>query len=63
MKPAAQLSIPDGDFALPSADEVSKLLRDYAQPLLFIDPAGPADMETMRTAIGLAMICWNLPVY
>jgi hypothetical protein len=63
MKPAALLPIPKGDFTLPDATEVSKLLRDYAQPLLYIDPAGPADMETMRTAMGLAMICWNLPVY
>jgi hypothetical protein len=49
--------------ALPDAAEVSKLLRDYAQPLLYADPAGPADVDTIRTAMSLAMICWNLPVY
>jgi hypothetical protein len=63
MKPAPLLQIPKGDFNLPDATQVSKLLRDYAQPLLYIDPDGPADLETMRTAMGLAMICWNLPVY
>lgn len=63
MKPAPPLQIPEGDFSLPDATQVSKLLRDYAQPLLYIDPDGPADLDTMRTAMGLAMICWNLPVY
>lgn len=63
MKPAPLLQIPEGDISLPDPVQVSQLLRDYAQPLLYIDPEGPADLETMRTAMGLAMICWNLPVY
>ena len=50
-------------YAVPAADEVSKLLRDFAEPLLYVDPAGPSDVETVRTAMMLAMICWNLPVY
>ena len=49
--------------ALPAPAEVSELLRDYAQPLLYADPEGPSDIETIRTAMMLAMICWNLPVY
>jgi hypothetical protein len=48
---------------LPEPAEVSELLRDYAQPLLYADPAGPADVDTIRTAMSLAMMCWNLPVY
>jgi hypothetical protein len=42
---------------------VSEMFRAFAQPLLYADPAGPADVETLRTAVMLAMICWNLPVY
>ncbi|HKP55521.1 MAG TPA: hypothetical protein VJV78_02305 [Polyangiales bacterium] len=49
--------------AVPAADEVSELLRDFAEPLLYADPSGPSDIETVRTAMMLAMICWNLPVY
>ncbi len=49
--------------ALPSPIVASTLLREFAEPLLYVDPAGPADIETMRTAMMLAMICWNLPVY
>ena len=52
-----------GAFAIPDSEKVSELLRDYAQPLLYADPAGPADIDTIRTAMSLAMICWNLPVY
>jgi hypothetical protein len=48
---------------LPDPIAVAELVRDFAQPLLYVDPAGPADIETMRTAVLLAMICWNLPVY
>ena len=51
------------EYVLPSPDRVSELVRDFAQPLLYIDPAGPADIDTIRTAMMLSMICWNLPVY
>ena len=49
--------------ALPGPSEVSAILREFAEPLLYADPAGPADVETIRTSMMLAMICWNLPVY
>jgi hypothetical protein len=63
MKASPQLQIPAEAYALPDAATVSEVLRKYARPLLYIDPEGPADLETLRTAAGLAMICWNLPVY
>lgn len=53
----------DAMRALPDSHTVSALMREYAEPLLYADPAGPADLETMRTSLMLAMICWNLPVY
>jgi hypothetical protein len=49
--------------ALPDSRTASALMRAYAEPLLYADPAGPADIDTMRTSLMLAMICWNLPVY
>lgn len=58
-----RLKIAEEPFAIPDSARVSEMLRDYAQPLLYADPAGPADVETIRTAMSLAMICWNLPVY
>jgi len=63
MKASPQLQIPAEPFALPDPASVSEVFREYAEPLLYIDPAGPADLQTMRTSLGLAMICWNLPVY
>ena len=56
-KPAQQA------YTVPAAEDVSKLVRDFAEPLLYVDPAGPSDIETVRTAMMLGMICWNLPVY
>jgi hypothetical protein len=61
--PVSRLKISDEPFAVPDSAKVSEMLRDYAQPLLYADPAGPADVDTIRTAMSLAMICWNLPVY
>jgi hypothetical protein len=61
--PVSRLKISEEPFAVPNSAKVSQLLRDYAQPLLYADPAGPADVDTIRTAMSLAMICWNLPVY
>jgi hypothetical protein len=63
MKDAPALHVPAESFTLPEPVRVSELLRGFAEPLLFIDLEGPADLDTMRTAVGLAMICWNLPVY
>ena len=57
------LKIEPETFAVPPSNEVSAILREYAEPLLYADPAGPADVETIRTSMMLAMICWNLPVY
>jgi hypothetical protein len=58
--PAA--TAPDA-LAMEMSEEISETIRMFAQPLLYLDPAGPADIETLRTAMMLAMICWNLPVY
>jgi hypothetical protein len=62
-RPLPPLQITEEPFVVPPSTKVSELLRDYAEPLLYADPAGPADVETIRTAMSLAMICWNLPVY
>jgi hypothetical protein len=61
--PVPPLKIGEQPLARPDSAKVSEMLRDYAQPLLYADPAGPADVDTIRTAMSLAMICWNLPVY
>jgi hypothetical protein len=57
------LEISTDPGTVPDSLEVSAMIRDYAEPLLYADPAGPADVETIRTAMMLAMMCWNLPVY
>lgn len=62
-QPPPRLQIPAEPSPLPAPDEVSILVREFARPLLYADPAGPADLETLRTSVLLAMICWNLPVY
>src|SRR5215510_6281013 len=62
-RPLPPLKITEEPYVVPESTQVSELLRDYAQPLLYADPAGPADVDTIRTAMSLAMICWNLPVY
>ena len=49
--------------ALPEPGKVSEMLREFAEPLLYVDPDGPADIDTVRTDMMLAMMCWNLPVY
>ncbi|HKU42597.1 MAG TPA: hypothetical protein VJR89_30775 [Polyangiales bacterium] len=59
-----QLSKVEGEAgAALDSDTVSAVVRDFAAPLLYVDPAGPSDIETVRTSLMLAMICWNLPVY
>jgi hypothetical protein len=62
-RPLPPLKITEEPFVMPESTKVSEMLRDYAQPLLYADPAGPADVDTIRTVMSLAMICWNLPVY
>jgi hypothetical protein len=61
--PNRVLQIPVEPGPLPEALEVSALVREFAQPLVYAEPAGPADLEALRTSLMLAMICWNLPVY
>jgi hypothetical protein len=48
---------------LPELDEAAALFRAFSEPLVYADPAGPADIVTLRTALMLAMMCWNLPVF
>jgi hypothetical protein len=48
---------------LPEPEQAAELFRAFAQPLVYVDPAGPADIETLRTALMLAMMCWNIPVF
>jgi hypothetical protein len=50
-------------MALPASSTVSELLRDFAAPLIYVDSEGPTNIDTLRTALMLAMICWNVPVY
>jgi hypothetical protein len=54
---------PKSPAATTDAAKISDTIRAFAEPLLYLDPAGPADIDTLRTAMMLAMICWNLPVY
>jgi hypothetical protein len=57
------LKLPTEPGALPEPGKVSEMFREYAEPLLYADPAGPSDVDTIRTVMNLAMLCWNLPVY
>ena len=63
LKQAPLLTIPATPIALPDPQTVAALLRDFAAPLLYVDKCGPLNMDTLRTTIMLAMICWNVPVY
>ena len=63
LKQAPQLTIPPEPIALPDPQAVAALLRDFAAPLLYVDKSGPMNIDTLKTTIMLAMICWNVPVY
>jgi hypothetical protein len=63
LKQAPQLTIPPEPIALPDPHAVAALLRDFAAPLLYVDKSGPMNIDTLKTTIMLAMICWNVPVY
>jgi hypothetical protein len=63
LKQAPPLTIPPEPIALPDPQTVAALLRDFAAPLLYIDRGGPLNIDTLKTTIMLAMICWNVPVY
>jgi hypothetical protein len=43
--------------------KASEMIRAFAEPLLYVDPAGPSDLETLQTSMALAMMCWNLPLF
>jgi hypothetical protein len=63
LKQAPLLTIPPEPIALPDPQTVAELLRDFAAPLLYVDECGPLNIDTLKTTIMLAMICWNVPVY
>lgn len=65
LKQSPLLTIPDEPVSLPEPNAVAALLRDFAAPLLYVDQGGrgPVNIDTLRTTIMLAMICWNVPVY
>lgn len=42
--------------------KVSETFFQFAQPLLQADPEGLGDLETLRSVVQLAEMCWNLPV-
>lgn len=63
LDPTSLLTIPFEPIVLPESNVVSCVLRDFAAPLLYIDGCAPEDIDTLRTTIMLAMICWNVPVY
>ncbi|MEY4582913.1 MAG: hypothetical protein RL701_7616 [Pseudomonadota bacterium] len=62
-QPSRLLKISTEPSPLPDTTRVSEMLREFAQPLLYVNAGGPADLEEIRTAMMLAMMCWNLPVY
>lgn len=35
---------------------------EFAEPLLYADPAGPPNIAAFRSVVQLAEMCWNLPV-
>jgi hypothetical protein len=65
LKQSPLLTIPEEPVTLPEPNAVAALLRDFAAPLLYVDQSGrgPLNIDTLRTTIMLAMICWNVPVY
>jgi hypothetical protein len=51
----------DGD-GKPESGKVSEMILEFAQPLLGFDPAGPPDIQDIRSIMMLAAVCWNLPI-
>ena len=43
--------------------KISEMILDFAAPLLDVAPGGPANIEGLRAAMKIAMVCWNLPAY
>lgn len=46
----------------PEPSKVSAVILAFAESLLFADPAGPPNIEAVRSTMQLAEMCWNLPV-
>lgn len=42
--------------------KVSEMFLEFAQPLIYIEPSGPPDIDTLRHILKFAEMCWNLPV-
>ena len=43
--------------------KVSDMMLEFAEPLLDYESGGPRDVSELRTALRLATLCWNAPVY
>jgi hypothetical protein len=46
----------------PLPGKVSEMILEFAQPLMEFGPGGPPNIQTMRSIMMFAMICWNLPI-
>jgi len=46
----------------PERGKVSEMLLEFAEPLLYLDPQGPADIQAFASCLQLAELCWNLPI-
>jgi hypothetical protein len=42
--------------------KVSELIIEFARPLMYAEPGGPGDIETLRQMMKFVVICWNLPM-
>jgi hypothetical protein len=52
----------DGPGAAWQQGKVSELILEFARPLMYADPEGPPDIETLRQMMKFVCICWNLPM-
>jgi hypothetical protein len=52
----------DGPGAAWEQGKVSELILDFARPLMYAEPGGPPDIETLRQMMKFVCICWNLPM-
>jgi hypothetical protein len=43
--------------------KVSRMIMEFAAPLLDLDRAGAADVEVLRSLMMMVEMCWNLPVF
>lgn len=47
----------------PAPGKVSEMILDFAEPLLSLGADGPPDITALRSALVMAEMCWNLPVF